>query len=101
MSDLCNEIEKFGKGIGSAPRYRIVEALFKGPKTVNQLVKTVRQTQPAVSQNLKVLKGCNLVQDERRGKEVFYSLNTRYVLNLLKALSSDVGRQKNKNKLSP
>lgn len=96
MSDLCNEMEKFGKGVGNASRYRIVEALFKGPKTVSQLVAAVRQTQPAVSQHLKVLKACDLVQDKRRGKEVVYSLNTRYVLNLLKALSSDVGRQKKK-----
>ena len=89
-------MEKFGKGVGNASRYRIVEALFKGPKTVSQLVATVRQTQPAVSQHLKVLKACDLVQDKRRGKEVVYSLNTRYVLNLLKALSSDVGRKKKK-----
>lgn len=33
MSDLCSEIEKFGKGIGNTSRYRIVEALFAGPKT--------------------------------------------------------------------
>lgn len=39
MPDLCNEIEKFGKGVGSATRYRIIEALFKGPKTVGELVK--------------------------------------------------------------
>ncbi|HUZ92576.1 MAG TPA: metalloregulator ArsR/SmtB family transcription factor [Candidatus Paceibacterota bacterium] len=100
MSDLCNEIQKFGKGIGNASRYRIVEALFGGPKTVNQLVRSVHLTQPAVSQHLKTLKACEIVKDERHGQEVLYELNTRYVLGLLKALSSDVGRKrKSKNKL--
>jgi ArsR family transcriptional regulator len=90
MTDLCNEIEKFGKGIGNASRYRIVEALLKGRKTVNELVKIVRLSQPAVSQHLKVLKSCNLVVDERRGQEVFYTLNTEYTLELLKSLVNDI-----------
>ena len=90
MSDLCNEIEKFGKGVGNASRYRIFEALFKGPKTVGQLVRTVRMTQPAVSQHLKTLKACGIVMDKRQGKEVVYSLNTKYVLGLLKNLSGAV-----------
>ena len=90
MTDLCNEIEKFGKGIGNASRYRIVEALMKGRKTVGELVKIVRLSQPAVSQHLKVLKSCNLVVDERRGQEIFYTVNTEHTLNLLKSLVKDL-----------
>lgn len=94
MTDLCNEIEKFGKGIGNASRYRIVEALIKGRKTVGELVKIVRLSQPAVSQHLKVLKACDLVVDERRGQEVFYTVNTEYTLALLKNLVSDIKKHK-------
>ncbi|MCL4392398.1 metalloregulator ArsR/SmtB family transcription factor [Patescibacteria group bacterium] len=102
MSDLCSEIEKFGKGIGNASRYRIIEALLKGRKTVGELVGIVKLSQPAVSQHLKVLKACNLVIDERRGQEIFYTLNSKYTLDLLMNLVSDVKKQrsntKNKNK---
>ena len=56
MTDLCIQIEKFGKGIGSGPRYAIVTALLKGSKTVGELVTMVKQSQPAVSQHLKTLK---------------------------------------------
>ena len=94
MSDFCREIETFGKGIGNASRYRIVEALCKEPKTVSQLVKMVKQSQPLTSQHLKTLKANNIVMDERRGKEVFYSLNSEYVLGLLKNLSEQVRRHK-------
>lgn len=94
MTDLCNEVEKFGKGVGNASRYRIIEALFKGAKTVNQLVKIVKQSQPAVSQHLKTLKACNIVTDERQGQEVVYSLNSEYILNLLKNLTSEMRSKK-------
>src|SRR5271154_6891091 len=97
MSDLCAQIQKFGKGLGNASRYRIVEALFKGPRTVSQLVKSVRLSQPAVSQHLKTLKACDIVMDKRQGKEVVYSLNTKYVLGLLKSLTGEMGRKKKKS----
>jgi ArsR family transcriptional regulator len=94
MSDLCKEINKFGKGVGNATRYRIIEALISGRKTVNELTKIVKLSQPAVSQHLKTLKACDLVIDERRGKEVFYTVNTEYTLNLLKSLISDMNAPK-------
>jgi DNA-binding transcriptional ArsR family regulator len=83
MGDLCNEIQKLGKGIGNATRYRILESLMKGPRTVGDLVKAAKASQPAVSQHLKVLKSCELVKDEKQGQEVLYSLNTSHMLGLL------------------
>ena len=98
MSDLCKEINKFGKGVGNAARYRIIEALLKGRKTVNELTRIVKLSQPAVSQHLKTLKACDLVIDERRGKEVFYVVNTEYTLKLLHNLVNDMNKQKKKSK---
>ncbi len=97
MKDLCDEMRKFGKGIGSTSRYRIVEALFNGSKTVSELVRLVKLSQPAVSQHLRTLKESRIVQDARQGQEVFYSLNTKYVLELLKNLTKEVGKNKEKN----
>ncbi|MCL4400295.1 metalloregulator ArsR/SmtB family transcription factor [Patescibacteria group bacterium] len=96
MLCLCNEIEEFGKGIGNSSRYRIIEALLNGRKTVGELVKIVKLSQPAVSQHLKVLKSCRLVVDEKRGKEIFYDFNSEYALHLLKNLALDVKKQKSK-----
>ncbi|MBU6500897.1 MAG: helix-turn-helix transcriptional regulator [Patescibacteria group bacterium] len=94
MSDLCNEIERFGKSIGSVPRYRIVEALLKGRKTVGELVKIVKLSQPAVSQHLKTLRASNLVIDEKRGQEVFYTVDGEYMLELLKNLTAEIKKPK-------
>lgn len=87
-------MNKFGKGIGCAPRYRIVEVLFSGPKTVGELVKRTKQSQPLVSQHLRILKETGLVQDERLGQEVLYTLNTEYTIRLLKRLSEELKPKK-------
>ncbi|HVM77120.1 MAG TPA: metalloregulator ArsR/SmtB family transcription factor [Candidatus Paceibacterota bacterium] len=89
MPTNCKEIERFGKGIGNEARYRILQALLKGRKTVSELVTIARLSQPAVSQHLKTLKASELVIDERRGKEVFYAVNAEYLLELLARLSQD------------
>ena len=96
MSDLCNEIEKFGKGIGNTTRYAIIESLLKGERTVGELVLLTKLSQPLVSQHLKTLKECNLVSAVRRGQEVFYSVNNVYILDLLKNLTREMQLQKNK-----
>ena len=79
-----------GKGIGNENRFRIIEALMKGPRTVGQIAKTVRLPQPSVSQHLKVLKSANLVEDTRRGQEVIYVVNVLYMAGLLKKLATEL-----------
>ncbi len=90
MKDLCGEMEKFGKGIGNVSRYRIIEALFSGSKTVGELAKKTKLSQPLVSQHLRVLKETDLVQDTREGQEVRYTLNAEYTMHLLKRLSEEL-----------
>jgi DNA-binding transcriptional ArsR family regulator len=90
MADLCTEIARMGKGLGNENRYRILEALMKGPKTVGEIARRVPLAQPAVSQNLKVLKAADLVTDKRRGQAVYYSINVAYMANLLKKLAESV-----------
>ena len=56
-------------------RIEIIELLKKEPMSVNALAATLKITQSAVSQHLRVLKSTGLVQDERRGYWIYYSLN--------------------------
>jgi DNA-binding transcriptional ArsR family regulator len=94
MGDLCKEINKFGKGIGNETRYRILEALLKGKKTVNELVAIFDLTQSAISQHLRTLRESNLVIDERQGQEVYYSVNSEYTLKLLTSLVKDMEKSR-------
>lgn len=90
MPSLCKEMAKMGKGISNENRFRILEAIMKGPKTVGQIAKKVDLPQPAVSQHLKVLKSSNLVNDERNGQEVLYTINILYMASLLKKLATNL-----------
>ncbi len=90
MTDMCKKIQQLGKGIASPSRYRILEELMGGKKTVTEIVDNVRLSQPAVSQHLATLKSCGLVVSEKHGQEVHYSLDARYVLTLLRTLSIGV-----------
>lgn len=96
MTDLCKEIARMGKGIGNENRYRILEALMKGSQTVGDITEKVGIPQPTVSQNLRVLKEAELVTDERRGQEVYYTINIMYMTKLLKRLADDVSRSDGK-----
>ena len=98
MSDVCLEMEKFGKGIGNAGRYRIVQVLLKGPKTVNEIVFAVKQSQPAVSQHLKTLRESKVIVSERIGRKVLYSVNAEYMVALLTKLAEDFGHKKRPRK---
>ena len=92
MTALAIQIENLGKGIGNNCRYRIIQLLLKGRKTVGEIAKATDTAQPAVSQHLKVLKECQLVNSQREGKEVYYSVNTEYTLKLLKDLTDNVSK---------
>ena len=94
MSDICDTIEKFGKGLGSASRFKLVQALFDGPKTVTELVNLTKQSQPATSQHLKTLKEAGIVLSKRQGQEITYSLNSEHVLKILQILTSEVLKRK-------
>ena len=56
-------------------RIEIIELLKKEPMSVNVLAAALKITQSAASQHLRVLKSTGLVQDERRGYWIYYSLN--------------------------
>lgn len=92
MTDLCHEMEQLGKAIGNVNRSRVLEALLAGSKTVGEIVQEVQLSQPLVSQNLKVLKSANLVTDERRGQEVYYTVNVRFMADILKRLARSVNQ---------
>lgn len=94
MSDLCKEIARMGKGIGNENRYRILEALMRGPRTVGEIAVKTGLPQPAVSQHLKVLKEADLVASEREGQEIAYSINVGYMAKLLKKLAESVEKGK-------
>ncbi|MDO8627496.1 MAG: metalloregulator ArsR/SmtB family transcription factor [Candidatus Diapherotrites archaeon] len=55
-------------------RIQLINALGSGPKSVEELVKETKAEQSRVSHSLKMLKTCNYVEIEKKGKQHIYSL---------------------------
>lgn len=99
MTDMCDKIQQLGKGIASPSRYKILELLMDGSKTVTELVDKIGLTQPAISQHLATLRECELVDFEKKGQEVYYTINTKHMLHILKSLTSDVEKCRQEEKV--
>lgn len=60
--------------LGDPTRRRIVAQLRKGPASVADVAAVVPVSRPAVSQHLKVLRDCGLVEFETHGTKNLYRL---------------------------
>jgi DNA-binding transcriptional ArsR family regulator len=57
-------------------RTQIVRALSVGPLTVTELVATTGRGRTSVSQHLRILRQENLVEPDRRGRMMYYTLTS-------------------------
>ncbi|WP_344416981.1 metalloregulator ArsR/SmtB family transcription factor [Pseudonocardia ailaonensis] len=62
------------RALAAPVRIAIVLQLREGPRCVHDLVDALAVTQPLISQHLRVLKSAGVVEGERKGREVIYSL---------------------------
>ncbi len=61
-------------GLADETRVKIVKLLSKGEFTVDELVEVLGVPQSTTSHHLRVLKEANLIQGEKRGRNIYYSL---------------------------
>tara|TARA_R110002126_G_scaffold53673_7_gene145582 strand:- start:1308 stop:1577 length:270 start_codon:yes stop_codon:yes gene_type:complete len=61
--------------IADPNRRYLLEELRRGPLTVNELAKGLPISRPAVSQHLKALLDCGLVDVSNKGTRRFYSIS--------------------------
>jgi DNA-binding transcriptional ArsR family regulator len=85
------------KALNDPKRLVILYALKDGPLTVTELVEVLEASQANVSQHLAVLRERGIVEAERRGNNVYYSLRHPSVIeaiDLLRGiLSAEYGRR--------
>jgi ArsR family transcriptional regulator len=76
------------KALGHPARLFMVDALAQQERCVNELTRMVGLDVSTVSKHLLVLKDAGIVRDERRGKQVFYSLRIPCVTNFFACVES-------------
>lgn len=64
------------KALADANRRKILQLLQKGDLTAGEIAAQFNISKPSISHHLNILKQANLVQDIRKGQNIFYSLNT-------------------------
>ena len=71
------------QALATPSRVRILSRLAAGPCSVGDLAREIAMEQPAVSQQLRVLRHLGLVVGERDGRQVIYALHDEHVGALL------------------
>lgn len=63
------------RAIGDPTRRAILDRLRAGPANAGALAADFRQTRPAISKHVRVLREARLVSESRSGRERYYELN--------------------------
>jgi ArsR family transcriptional regulator len=71
----------------------MLEELGKTPYCVYELTEMVGLDVSTVSKHLSLLKNAGLVKDEKKGKQVYYSLRMRCALNFLDCVEAVLREQ--------
>ncbi len=64
------------KALSDPTRRQILTLLKEDELTAGEIASHFNMQKPSVSHHLKILKHASLIEDERRGQHIYYSLNT-------------------------
>jgi len=78
------------KALAHPTRLYIVEQLAQGEKCVCEFVDAVKADFSTVSKHLLVLKNAGVVEDDKRGQQVFYRLRMKCIPNFISCIGAEV-----------
>ena len=81
--DTMDHIAELFKGFADPTRVHILYLLAEGEKCVTDIAEQVELSQSAISHQLRILKGMQLIKFRRDGKNVLYSLADDHVKTIL------------------
>lgn len=84
------------KALGHPSRLLMVHALSDGDKCVCELQTLVGDTMPTISRHLSILKNHGVVSSQKRGLNVYYTLEMTCLKSLLSCTTTFIERQDGK-----
>ena len=81
--EILQDLGDLFKIFGDTTRIKIMYALHEDEMCVCAIAELLGMTQSAISHQLKVLKGANLVDTRRDGKTIYYSLADEHVKSII------------------
>jgi ArsR family transcriptional regulator len=79
---------KIIKALAHPTRLFIVDELARGERCVCELTAMIGVEMPTVSRHLSQLKNAGILEDDKRGAQVFYRLRVPCVLNFFKCVEA-------------
>ena len=76
------------KALAHPTRLFLVDELSRGERCVCELTEMVGADMSTVSKHLAVLRSAGIVEDEKRGSQVFYTIRCPCVLNFFKCVET-------------
>ena len=88
LTDRFEERAKVVKAMAHPSRLKMIDELSRGERCVCDLRELVGADMSTVSKHLAVLKKAGIVEDERRGKQIYYRLRVPCVINFFHCIES-------------
>jgi ArsR family transcriptional regulator len=82
----CKKNAEVFKALGHPTRLWIVEQLADGEHCVCEFVEAVGADFSTISKHLSILKQAGIIEDDKRGKQVYYTLRCPCILDMMKCL---------------
>ena len=84
---------KLFKGLADKSRLAILKAILESPKTVSDITRETKLSQPNTSIHLACLLECDLVRKEKKGREVFYRISTKEIKKIIACAQNILNKQ--------
>lgn len=94
MKKLEQSINIF-KALGDNTRLSIVYTIMDEAKSVNVIANELEMSQSAISHQLQTLKLNGIIKAERKGKEVYYSLDDEHIKFIVQTVESHASHKIN------
>ena len=87
------------KALSDPTRREILRLLGHGERTAGELAASFDMTKPSMSHHFAVLKEADLISSRREGQQIYYSLNTTVLEDVMARIWDLFGADKSKGKL--
>ena len=87
----------FAKALADETRQKIMSLCCCKWLSVGEIVEALNVSQPTVSHHLSILRSAGLVDSRREGKQVFYSLDQKKIIDACCQLAGDFAPELNLN----
>ena len=86
--DNCRKLAEVFKALGHPTRLWIVRQLADGEHCVCEFVEAVGVDFSTISQHLAILKRAGIIEDDKRGKSVYYHLTCPCILDMVACMAN-------------